>query len=472
MPPVPAPQPNPNLALFAQMYGQQMGMTPQNLQAPQPMGQPPGGGMPPGGQPPQGAPPGGAPGQPPGMPPQQMGGQPGQPGQPPGGRQGGQIPPQMMQMLMQRMQQAQQQQGQQGQQPPGQPGAQPGQSGPGQPMTPQQMAAMGRMGDNTVAHMTKGEIGVPPQVQTPKVLATLKKAFENKHVPPQNFVAGSPTQQHNPSTGAPEMSFWSSFLPAALGIAGAVVAPELIGPELGMSGALSGALGSAVGTGAGDMMTGDSGWQSLMGAGMAGAGGYLLGGGLSGSSGSGAAGAGSSAASSAPSAVGAAQSYGMGTPFGGMSDASAGDMLNSSQFGGSFNQNQGQINSFMGGGAGAGQAAQQTAQAATQTPGWQNLYGGLSHNLNLGGIAGGVGGGMLGNAIGAPAQGNPPNLPPGFTTGAPSVSSLPSAQTQLGQTNSNQPLPTFQGYNPATNFPAAYNFFPQNQNMTQPVSVT
>lgn len=498
---MPAPQPqsnshlppaNPNLAMFAQMMAQRFGMTPPNMQNPNqpppfgggqgqpPMGggqpgmMPPTGGMPP---PPMGGQPGqpsmgqmgqmGQPGQQPGMPPQQLPMQGGMPGQPP--QQG--MPPGMPPSMPPGMPPG-------GGQPPGQPPGMPGQQGQqgGQQhrYTPQEMAALGRMGDSVVAHMTPGEISVPPQIQSPKVLATLKEAFKKKNVPPQNFVAGSPTESKNPATGAPEFSFWSSFLPIALGIGGSLIAPG-IGTELGLgaSSALMGAVGGGLGTTIGGLATGESPIRAGLSGLGAGAGGYLLGGGAGSlfgdSGGSAAASAGGQAGSQM---AGTAATAGTTDPFGMLPSATSGYGMGG-----------------MGSGMGAGMAADSASQslgslgptvansanpamasALNPTPSFNNLYGMMPGSSTLSGGLGAAGGsaigGMIGNAIGAPPQGNPPNYPPGFTTPMTPVSQLPSFQQQLGYNTYNGPQANFNGFNPATNYPASYNFFPPTPSAT------
>jgi len=131
--------------------------------------------------------------------------------------------------------------------------------------TPQEMAALGRFGDQIVAHLTPGEIEVPPEVQSPKVLATLKTAFNKNHVDISQFTAGSQNSSHNPNTGAPEYSFWSALLP----ILGATGGFFLGGP---MGAAAGGALGGGIGGGVVDK----GGLQGgLLGAALGGAGGYF-----------------------------------------------------------------------------------------------------------------------------------------------------------------------------------------------------
>ena len=252
-----APGMNPNLAMFAQMAQQQgrpLGASAQPLGGGQPQGpmQPP--------MPPQGpvgpSPAGGAgpQGMPPGVPPQRPPGAPqGAGGLPPG------INPQILQALM-----AQRGGAPGAQQPQGQ------QQGPPR-MTVQQMASAGRNGDQVMAHLTPGEIEVPPQVQTPKVLATLKHAFQQAHVNPQQFTAGSPQSSRNPVTGAPEYNFLSAAL-AALGAgAGYLFAPETLGLSIPAGMALGGGLGGA----AGSALSGGSMMQDLIGGGLGAAGGYF-----------------------------------------------------------------------------------------------------------------------------------------------------------------------------------------------------
>lgn len=188
-----------------------------------PMGGPPMGGAPPGmgGPPGMGAPPGG----PPGMP--QNNGVP-------------QLPPQVIQMLMQALQQGGGQGGPPGMQQPPQ-GPPPALPHPGM----QQMAAQGQNGDTLVAHMTPGEIAVPPQVQTPQLMQVLRAAFAQMGINPAQFTAGAPQAARNPSTGAPEFSIWSTLLPILGGVAGSFIPIPGVGTAAGA--ALGGAAGGAAG---------------------------------------------------------------------------------------------------------------------------------------------------------------------------------------------------------------------------------
>ena len=105
-------------------------------------------------------------------------------------------------------------------------------------------AARGRGGDAMVAHMTPGEIAVPPQVQTPDVLATLNRAFSQAGANPTSFQAGNPDEKINPETGLPEFNFMDILLPAALGLAGsAFLGPMAFAPALEAAGVGAGTAG-------------------------------------------------------------------------------------------------------------------------------------------------------------------------------------------------------------------------------------
>jgi hypothetical protein len=128
-----------------------------------------------------------------------------------------------------------------------------------------QAAAAGRGGDSMMAHMTPGEIAVPPEVQTPEVLAALNRAFAERGTSPNSYQAGNSEQKINPETGAPEFGFFdlNSLLPLALSIGGSA----LLGPEFGAAieglgvgadtaGIVGGALGSGLGSTAGNLIGG------------------------------------------------------------------------------------------------------------------------------------------------------------------------------------------------------------------------
>lgn len=145
----------------------------------------------------------------------------------------------------------------QGQQP------QPNVGPNGQPrLTPAEMAQLGRFGDSIVAHLTPGEIAVPPQVQTRKLMETLRSAFKKAGVSEQQFMAGSPTVSHNPATGAPEFNFLGGLLSPLLGVLGGVAGTAL-GGQTALGATAGSALGSALGGGAGALMGGLTPQQAL-----------------------------------------------------------------------------------------------------------------------------------------------------------------------------------------------------------------
>lgn len=324
--------------------------------------------------------------------------------------------------------------------PPGMPqqGGQQPQMSPQLMQLIQQMAAMGRNGDDQVAHLTTGEIAVPPQVQTPKVLATLNQAFDKSGVKMDQFTAGSPQSSHNPLTGAQEYNFMSAFLPIALGLAGSMIMPG-IGTALGSSlgGATMGAIGGGLGSGLGGLLAGQSPTQALLSGAGAGLGGYALG-----SLGSGAGEAVSPAASSAAS--NAANTTALaGEPFvpsaellGGMNSADA---------------------------AATAAGATNAAKAATTVDGPMNLWGMLPHNINPLTSIGSAVGGQVGSMIGAPPKKQSGDgMPAGFHDRFPAVGDLPSWQQSLGQTTYNGPSPNFSGYNPLSSDPTqstGYKFY-------------
>lgn len=310
----------------------------------------------------------------------------------------------------------------------------------------QNAAQQGRGGDTMLAHLTPGEKTVPPEVQTPKVLATLNKAYKEKGVQPQQFTAGTQQSSHNPSTGLPEYNFMSAFLPAALGIAGSIAAPELTPALLGqgaLSGAAASAIGGGLGTTIGGLAAGQSPTQAALSGLGSGAGGYMMGN----------IGNGLTAMGNTPSAAAT------------MSNA---DLAALAKSGVPLDQ----ISKMPGGATALGQGTSDVAKqglaqgfGANSNPDLGNLWGNLpgmaqGNRLNPLGMAGSALGGYVGGAIGAPPKSNKPAYPPGFNDPMHPVGSQGSAQQQLGMTNSVQPRPNYTGFNPMTNYPGAFNFFP------------
>lgn len=108
-------------------------------------------------------------------------------------------------------------------------------------------AHYGRNGDTMMAHVTPGEIMIPPEVQTPDLIAAISQAIRNAGGDPQEYVAGQ--GKVNPYTGDEEFFFKKLFkkiLPIIGAAAGTFLLPG-IGTGLGAS---LGGLGSALGTGA------------------------------------------------------------------------------------------------------------------------------------------------------------------------------------------------------------------------------
>lgn len=339
----------------------------------------------------------------------------------------------------------------QGMQQPPQQGGQPPQQGldPKIQALLQQIAGMGRGGDTLLAHLTPGEMTVPKEVQTPKLMKELNNAYVKAGVHPLQFTAGSPQSSINPATGLHEYNFMSAFLPAALGIGGGMAAAALAPETGGMSLAAYSALGAGAGNATGSLLTGATPTQAALSGAMAAGGSYVGGGGLSASS----------AAEDAAKKAAADQAT---------KTAAVSALGNASTNSGDF------MNGYKALTA-APTAVQPNAMsaldAAMKTPassgavenGFSNVWGNAPAGSNpIGGALGGVAGGYMGNQLGAPPKSNPPNYPPGFNNPMDPVGSKGSAQQQLGMTNSTMPAPNFTGYNPSTNYPASYNFYPSS----------
>lgn len=321
------------------------------------------------------------------------------------------------------------------QRPPPQGMQNPGMSFTGPEM--QRLAGMGRMGDSVMAHMTPGEIAVPPQVQTPKVLATLNNAFQSSGVNPQQFVAGSPQANINPQTGLQENSFFSALLPMALTAIAPMAAPALA-PMLGMGELATGALLSGMGGALGGIIGGKDPLQSLLAGAGTGLGSYALG-----------------SMFDAPLA-GAADTAGTATPTGasGSAGAKAGAFGSGSQ-----------PLSVMGKYGGMSTTPQLMAQTGGQMPapmpqtpapsGGSSFFSGR----NLGQMAGGALGGMLGNSLYTPPAPSPQTA---TNERMPPVGQLPSWDNALGQNSYKGPTPNFTGYDPFSPMAPSFNFFPRS----------
>ncbi len=68
----------------------------------------------------------------------------------------------------------------------------------------QDIAAKGRMGDDTIAHVGTGELMIPPALQTPELMAMFAQVAQQAGVDPARFVVGSAQNSTNPATGTSE----------------------------------------------------------------------------------------------------------------------------------------------------------------------------------------------------------------------------------------------------------------------------
>ncbi|CAM6001447.1 unnamed protein product [Sphagnum balticum] len=138
-------------------------------------------------------------------------------------------------------------------------------------LTSAEWAQLGRFGDTIIAHLTPGEIAVPPQVQTPQLMRELDKAFRRAKVSVPQFTAGSPKSSTNPKSGLPEYNWLASVLPllAAGGLAATGVG--LGADALGL-GADAAATGATAGADSGAGLLGSDLTGSLTGASATGAG--------------------------------------------------------------------------------------------------------------------------------------------------------------------------------------------------------
>jgi len=80
----------------------------------------------------------------------------------------------------------------------------------------QQAAGEGRATDNFMGHLTKGEIVIPVELQTPELLSELAEVFSESGGDIDEFTVGSQKNKINPKTGQPEF-FWTALATLAVG---------------------------------------------------------------------------------------------------------------------------------------------------------------------------------------------------------------------------------------------------------------
>src|SRR4051812_2731005 len=69
-----------------------------------------------------------------------------------------------------------------------------------------QLAAQGRGNDTEVAHVARGELVVPRDLQNPEVLVALRHAAAVHNIPLEVLSVGNLMNSINPATGAPEFA--------------------------------------------------------------------------------------------------------------------------------------------------------------------------------------------------------------------------------------------------------------------------
>tara|TARA_R100001086_G_C11835739_1_gene257777 strand:+ start:931 stop:1917 length:987 start_codon:yes stop_codon:yes gene_type:complete len=130
----------------------------------------------------------------------------------------------------------------------------------------QNMARFGRNGDTRMAHVSPGEMVVPPQVlrNNPKIARGLGRAFRDVGADPKRYVVGSKRNSINPITGEPEffldkiLPFLTSAAqnPLVQGAIGNVALQAIRGKKPSLrdaliGGAVGGGLGAITGSGTG-----------------------------------------------------------------------------------------------------------------------------------------------------------------------------------------------------------------------------
>ena len=128
--------------------------------------------------------------------------------------------------------------------------------------------------------------------------------------------------------------------------------------------------------------------------------------------------------------------------------------------------------------SGAGSAAAQIPmdaqnaayQSLLNNQGFNSLGGNMPQGSSMGGALGAGAGAALGNQIFGNQSLTSSQLPTQMTKPYLNANQLPSWQQMVGTGNYKGATPNFTGYNPATNYPAAFNFYPTANQPTPPVT--
>lgn len=109
------------------------------------------------------------------------------------------------------------------------------------------MSKYGRYGDTMMAHVTPGEIVVPKNVQTPRVVNAIGQEMTSRGINPSRYVVGSGQNSINPTTSGEEHFSLGKALGKVAGIAGKVASVATGNPLFALGGDL---LGGVAGGGA------------------------------------------------------------------------------------------------------------------------------------------------------------------------------------------------------------------------------
>lgn len=85
-----------------------------------------------------------------------------------------------------------------------------------------EIAAKGRYGDTELAHVARGEVIVPTDVNDDDLMDAIKKAFKKKKVPLERYIVGTKLNSRNPETGMTEYFPVAAALAAASLVSGAM----------------------------------------------------------------------------------------------------------------------------------------------------------------------------------------------------------------------------------------------------------